>query len=199
MSSYACHSFSTLQGHGGRKTRRRTGTTRERRDLPPPATDPKFWNFVLTINNALNTFNYPQSECLNESRRKKCDKLYPICGHCRRLNFICKQEEPRRIVPESTQDCGTRPHIGPAQSVQIFRQDSISRLPNPWSRHPSVIWLMAGRVKIRGQFHPYFFCYLNKRSRVFMSTSQSSISSSMKCVSFKKFRSTTLRWRWVTH
>ena len=34
-------------------------------------------------------------------RRKKCDELYPICGHCRRLNLVCKREEPRIVIPDS--------------------------------------------------------------------------------------------------
>lgn len=27
-------------------------------------------------------------------RRKKCDAIYPVCGHCKRLNRICEREAP---------------------------------------------------------------------------------------------------------
>lgn len=27
--------------------------------------------------------------------KKKCDLVYPICSHCRRLNLVCAHEEPR--------------------------------------------------------------------------------------------------------
>lgn len=34
-------------------------------------------------------------------RRKKCDEVYPICGHCTRLNLVCGREEPRALSPDS--------------------------------------------------------------------------------------------------
>ncbi|KAH8805468.1 fungal-specific transcription factor domain-containing protein [Xylogone sp. PMI_703] len=37
--------------------------------------------------------------CLTcRQRRKKCDGLYPICGHCTRLNLVCVRKEPQNIV-----------------------------------------------------------------------------------------------------
>ena len=36
---------------------------------------------------------------LSSCRKKKCDRRYPVCGHCVRLNMACEREEPRRIVP----------------------------------------------------------------------------------------------------
>ncbi|KAF7551881.1 hypothetical protein G7Z17_g4722 [Cylindrodendrum hubeiense] len=30
-------------------------------------------------------------------RKKKCDQVYPICGHCSRLNLVCQREMPRSL------------------------------------------------------------------------------------------------------
>ncbi|KAK7518954.1 fungal-specific transcription factor domain-containing protein [Phyllosticta citriasiana] len=50
-----------------RRVRKRTGTTRER------------------------------TGCVTcRRRKKKCDGGYPVCDHCRRLNFECVREEPRQ-------------------------------------------------------------------------------------------------------
>ncbi|RDW60680.1 hypothetical protein BP6252_12063 [Coleophoma cylindrospora] len=39
--------------------------------------------------------------CLTcRKRRKKCDEVYPICGHCTRLNLVCGREEPRALSPD---------------------------------------------------------------------------------------------------
>lgn len=34
-------------------------------------------------------------------RKKKCDQVYPICGHCSRLNLLCKREAPRQLKSTS--------------------------------------------------------------------------------------------------
>jgi transcriptional activator protein UGA3 len=37
--------------------------------------------------------------CLTcRQRKKKCDQGLPICGHCSRLNLVCKHEKPREVV-----------------------------------------------------------------------------------------------------
>ncbi|KAK1853065.1 C6 transcription factor [Colletotrichum chrysophilum] len=35
-------------------------------------------------------------------RKKKCDQVYPICGHCSRLNLVCNRETPRPLKPSSS-------------------------------------------------------------------------------------------------
>ncbi|PNP43578.1 hypothetical protein TGAMA5MH_04550 [Trichoderma gamsii] len=36
--------------------------------------------------------------CLTcRQRKKKCDQGLPICGHCSRLNLVCKHEKPREV------------------------------------------------------------------------------------------------------
>ncbi|KAL6881399.1 fungal-specific transcription factor domain-containing protein [Trichoderma novae-zelandiae] len=36
--------------------------------------------------------------CLTcRQRKKKCDQGLPICGHCSRLNLVCKHEKPRQL------------------------------------------------------------------------------------------------------
>lgn len=32
-----------------------------------------------------------------ENRKKKCSQTYPVCGHCSRLNLVCKWEGPRLL------------------------------------------------------------------------------------------------------
>jgi hypothetical protein len=62
-------------------------------------------------------------------RRKKCDELYPICGHCKRLNLVCKREEPRQVVP-------AKEEVG---STAVARRQSASKLPKVidiWSLDP---------------------------------------------------------------
>lgn len=37
--------------------------------------------------------------CLTcRQRKKKCDQGLPICGHCSRLNLVCKHEKPREVA-----------------------------------------------------------------------------------------------------
>lgn len=37
--------------------------------------------------------------CLTcRQRKKKCDQGLPICGHCSRLNLVCKHEKPREVI-----------------------------------------------------------------------------------------------------
>ncbi|KAM0248998.1 hypothetical protein ACHAQJ_009247 [Trichoderma viride] len=56
--------------------------------------------------------------CLTcRQRKKKCDQGLPICGHCSRLNLICKHEKPRQLsnawgedAVEDFEASQTRPH-----------------------------------------------------------------------------------------
>lgn len=45
-------------------------------------------------------FTRQRRGCLTcRQRKKKCDQRFPVCGHCSRLNFVCKREEPRELQP----------------------------------------------------------------------------------------------------
>lgn len=35
-------------------------------------------------------------------RKKRCDRGFPVCGHCIRLNLACEREQPRRFVAGNT-------------------------------------------------------------------------------------------------
>ncbi|KAK1256355.1 hypothetical protein MKX07_008614 [Trichoderma sp. CBMAI-0711] len=43
--------------------------------------------------------------CLTcRQRKKKCDQGLPICGHCSRLNLVCKHEKPRQLSSAWSED-----------------------------------------------------------------------------------------------
>ncbi|ETS81095.1 hypothetical protein PFICI_06097 [Pestalotiopsis fici W106-1] len=46
---------------------------------------------------------YPIANGGYMSRKKKCDRCYPVCGHCTRLNLICERESPRSVRQASQQ------------------------------------------------------------------------------------------------
>lgn len=51
--------------------------------------------------------------CLTcRQRKKKCDQGLPICGHCSRLNLVCKQEKPREVVSSVGGEDGARDSAG---------------------------------------------------------------------------------------
>ncbi|KAL7941451.1 fungal-specific transcription factor domain-containing protein [Trichoderma barbatum] len=57
--------------------------------------------------------------CLTcRQRKKKCDQGLPICGHCSRLNLVCKHEKPRQLSSsrsDGVEDSGgfqAHPHWG---------------------------------------------------------------------------------------
>lgn len=53
--------------------------------------------------------------CLTcRSRRKKCDEVYPICGHCTRLNLVCKRETPRSVLTDEPSTSTTEADAAPA-------------------------------------------------------------------------------------
>lgn len=35
-------------------------------------------------------------------RKKRCNQAYPVCGHCSRLNLLCRWEEPRETAPAAS-------------------------------------------------------------------------------------------------
>ncbi|KAH9227074.1 hypothetical protein K456DRAFT_1849070 [Colletotrichum gloeosporioides 23] len=84
--------------------------------------------------------------CLTcRDRKKKCDQVYPICGACSRLNFICRREEPkqprkrgrpRKSVPE---DSSAEPG-GPPASLTTKTPDI------------SAFWLQHGGSQIPEDF-----------------------------------------------
>ncbi|KAF4832720.1 Transcriptional activator protein UGA3 [Colletotrichum tropicale] len=84
--------------------------------------------------------------CLTcRDRKKKCDQVYPICGACSRLNFICRREEPkqprkrgrpRKSVPE---DSSAEPG-GPPVSLTTKTPDT------------SAFWLQHGGAQIPEDF-----------------------------------------------
>lgn len=39
-------------------------------------------------------------------RKKKCDQQLPVCGHCTRLNLVCKREKPRELQSGSSSSWG---------------------------------------------------------------------------------------------
>ncbi|KAM0518889.1 hypothetical protein ACHAPE_003879 [Trichoderma viride] len=53
--------------------------------------------------------------CLTcRQRKKKCDQGLPICGHCSRLNLVCKHEKPREVGSvvsgeDAVKDSGSEP------------------------------------------------------------------------------------------
>jgi transcriptional activator protein UGA3 len=145
-SLHACHSFSTSQCREARKPRRRAGTTRERLGC-------------LTCRIRFESLQYCQlmrNYLMNMSRRKKCDELYPICGHCRRLNLVCKREEPRKIVPESPQAHDRGLHIKTSQSLKISRRNFISNIPKPIDSSPFNHPVHIGKGQDRRAFLSYY-------------------------------------------
>ncbi|KAK1846408.1 C6 transcription factor [Colletotrichum chrysophilum] len=84
--------------------------------------------------------------CLTcRDRKKKCDQVYPICGACSRLNFICRREDlkqprkrgrPRKSVP---QDPSAEPR-GPSASLTTKTPDI------------SAFWLQHGSAQIPEDF-----------------------------------------------
>jgi hypothetical protein len=54
--------------------------------------------------------------CLTcRQRKKKCDQGLPICGHCSRLNLVCKHEKPREVGSvasgeDAVKGSGSEPH-----------------------------------------------------------------------------------------
>ncbi|KAF6836756.1 hypothetical protein CPLU01_03550 [Colletotrichum plurivorum] len=80
--------------------------------------------------------------CLTcRQRKKRCDQGFPICGHCSRLNFVCKREEPRdmKAAPSTAMGIpgGTRvPDSSPCPSPEkeIVRIAQLCRpLDSPFS------------------------------------------------------------------
>jgi hypothetical protein len=70
-------------------------------------------------------------------RRKKCDEIYPICGHCKRLNLICRREEPRALaivstktddIPEAQHGCGDQSSSPKRECMELM---TIPRSPDP--------------------------------------------------------------------
>ncbi|KAK8213976.1 fungal-specific transcription factor domain-containing protein [Phyllosticta capitalensis] len=85
-----------------RRVRKRTGTTRER------------------------------TGCVTcRRRKKKCDGGYPICDHCRRLNFECVREEPRQTGSSAV----------PNASNSLIKHDDRTILPTSSS---TILTLPAG-------------------------------------------------------
>lgn len=59
-------------------------------------------------------------------RKKKCDQVYPICGHCSRLNLRCKREAPRLLKstspsPENLSGTDTRPVCPHCSHKEVVR------------------------------------------------------------------------------
>ncbi|UKZ84247.1 uncharacterized protein TrAFT101_000161 [Trichoderma asperellum] len=51
--------------------------------------------------------------CLTcRQRKKKCDQGLPICGHCSRLNLVCKHEKPREVVSSTCGEDAARDSAG---------------------------------------------------------------------------------------
>lgn len=47
-------------------------------------------------------FTRQRRGCLTcRQRKKKCDQGLPVCGHCSRLNLVCKREKPRQLPQTS--------------------------------------------------------------------------------------------------
>ncbi|KAL7821002.1 fungal-specific transcription factor domain-containing protein [Trichoderma gracile] len=50
--------------------------------------------------------------CLTcRQRKKKCDQGLPICGHCSRLNLVCKHEKPRQLSSAWSEDAVEDPGV----------------------------------------------------------------------------------------
>ncbi|UKZ57171.1 hypothetical protein TrVGV298_011023 [Trichoderma virens] len=55
--------------------------------------------------------------CLTcRQRKKKCDQGLPICGHCSRLNLVCKHEKPRQLSNAWSEDAVEDLGVSQAQS-----------------------------------------------------------------------------------
>ncbi|TFB03263.1 Transcriptional activator protein UGA3 [Trichoderma ghanense] len=76
--------------------------------------------------------------CLTcRQRKKKCDQGLPICGHCSRLNLVCKHEKPRQLSSawgeDAVEDSGVsgsqaHPYWGSQQHSVIAQGDDVSEL-----------------------------------------------------------------------
>ncbi|KAJ0110300.1 hypothetical protein J7T55_000733 [Diaporthe amygdali] len=55
-------------------------------------------------------------------RKKKCDRSYPFCGHCSRLNLVCERESPRPLHPDSGVEKAAHraPGSGPDTGTLLF-------------------------------------------------------------------------------
>lgn len=86
-------------------------------------------------------------------RKKKCDQLYPVCGHCSRLNLLCKREAPRAIksplpvAPEKPSIAHTKVPKAPkaegdwAQGITRF----LGPIPSPCPSHADTDDLVGSR------------------------------------------------------
>ncbi|KAL7814195.1 fungal-specific transcription factor domain-containing protein [Trichoderma aethiopicum] len=55
--------------------------------------------------------------CLTcRQRKKKCDQGLPVCGHCSRLNLVCKHEKPRQLSSVWREDAVEEEEEGPGVS-----------------------------------------------------------------------------------
>lgn len=67
--------------------------------------------------------------CLTcRQRKKKCDQGLPICGHCSRLNLVCKHEKPREVVSSVCGEDAAR-DSGGAEAHQRCDYDNPSSPP----------------------------------------------------------------------
>ncbi|KAL7928175.1 fungal-specific transcription factor domain-containing protein [Trichoderma chlorosporum] len=76
-------------------------------------------------------------------RKKKCDQGLPICGHCSRLNLVCKHEKPRQLSSawneDAVEDVGisrSRPYWGsqhpiPLQGNHISELVRLTKISEP--------------------------------------------------------------------
>jgi transcriptional activator protein UGA3 len=136
---------------------------------------------------------------MDMSRRKKCDELYPICGHCRRLNLVCKREEPRKILPESPQVHDKGLHNKTSQNLKISRPDFISYPPKPIESSPFNHLIHISKGQDRRAFLSYYTQVLavilttSHENNSFLSGSFSSISPSLGIIAHRSQFS--CRWR----
>ncbi|GFP60308.1 TY1 enhancer activator [Trichoderma asperellum] len=65
--------------------------------------------------------------CLTcRQRKKKCDQGLPICGHCSRLNLVCKHEKPREVVSSTCGEDAARDSAGSEVRQRWGYDNSIS-------------------------------------------------------------------------
>ncbi|PKK48662.1 hypothetical protein CI102_7029 [Trichoderma harzianum] len=67
--------------------------------------------------------------CLTcRQRKKKCDQGLPICGHCSRLNLVCKHEKPRQLSSAWSEDAVEEDSgISQAQPYWASQHSSLSQ------------------------------------------------------------------------